>query len=78
MAKTNLQVRIPEEIESQISELAPHSKSEFVRQAIEEKIRRERDRRREEQWIEALKKNPEDPKEAKKWLKIERESWGPR
>lgn len=76
MRKTNVQVRIPSETDAQIEKLAPKSRSEFVRQAIEEKIRRETDRRLEEKWIEALKKRPEDPRDAEDWLKAE--SWGPR
>ncbi|MBI2335991.1 MAG: hypothetical protein HYU97_04435 [Deltaproteobacteria bacterium] len=76
MAKTNLQVRIPEEVNSQIAQLKFHSKSDFVRQAIEEKIQRELFKKLEEQWIEALAKKPEDLQEAKKWLQAE--SWGPK
>lgn len=73
MSKMNLQVRIAPEADAQIAQLTTRSKSEFVRQAIEEKIRRETFRRLEEQWIEAVKKNPENRKEAKAWLKAE--SW---
>jgi hypothetical protein len=76
MAKTNLQIRVSEEIVNQIGKVSEKSKSEFVREAIEEKIRREMDRKRVEKWIEALKKKPEDVKEAENWLKAE--SWGPR
>lgn len=74
MTKANIQVRIPAETEARIEQLAPKSRSEFVRQAIEEKIRRETDRRIEEKWIETLKKRPEDLREAEDWLKAE--SWG--
>lgn len=42
--------------------------------AIEEKIRRESDRKRAEEWIEALKKNPEDLEYAEDWLRAE--GWG--
>lgn len=76
MSKTNLQIRIPEEVDSQISQLNPRSKSDFVRKAIEEKIQREMFKKLESQWIEALAEKPEDAKEAKQWLKAE--SWGPR
>jgi hypothetical protein len=78
MQKTNLQVRIPPEVDSQIAHLAPKSKSDFVRKAVEEKIRREMGRRLEAQWIEALKKHPEDAakgsKDAEAWVKAE--AWG--
>lgn len=74
MRKTNIQVRIPPETDAQIEKLAPASRSEFVRQAIEEKIRRETDRRLEERWIEALKKKPGVDRDAEDWLKAE--SWG--
>lgn len=76
MSGVNVQVRLPSELDSRIEELAPKSKSAFVREAIEEKIQRERFRRLEERWIKALEKNPEDSKEARRWLKAE--EWGPR
>ncbi len=76
MPKTNLQIRIPEEINSQISQLSLGSKSDFVRRAIEEKIQREMFKKLEEQWIEALSHKMEDFKDANKWLKAE--SWGPK
>ncbi len=76
MAKLNLQVRIPEEIESALSELAPDSRSAFVREAIEEKIRRERAKRLERAWIKALEKSPEDPRDARRW--VDANAWGPR
>ena len=71
MAKVNLQIRLPEEIDSQIAKLAPKSKSDFVRQAVQEKVQREMFKKLEEQWIEALKKDPEDSKEAEVWIKAE-------
>jgi Arc/MetJ-type ribon-helix-helix transcriptional regulator len=76
MHKTNLQIRISPEVDSQISKFAPKSKSDFVRKAVEEKIRRETHLRLEEQWIEALKKRPEDDKDAERWIKAE--VWGDR
>ena len=76
MPKTNLQVRIPSEIDSQIGKIAPKSKSDFVRRAIEEKIHRDQDRQLEDAWIRALSKNPEDIQEASDWIKAE--EWGSR
>ncbi|MBI3073700.1 MAG: hypothetical protein HYY84_16435 [Deltaproteobacteria bacterium] len=76
MAKTSLQVRIPDEIESALLELAPDSRSAFVREAIEEKIRREKAKRLEQAWIQALKDSPEDVREAKRWVRAD--AWGPR
>ncbi len=76
MKKTNLQVRIPEELLERISEVSPQSKSVFVREAIEEKIRTETNRTLEEKWIKALSEHPEDVKNTIDWLKAE--SWGPR
>lgn len=76
MSKVNLQIRVPDETVEQIEKIAGKSKSEFVREAIEEKIRRELDRRRVEEWIAALKKNPQDLEHAEDWLKAG--SWGPR
>lgn len=76
MPKLNLQVRLPEGLEAALNELAPASRSAFVREAIEEKIRRERARRTEEAWIRALEKSPDDAREAKRW--VEAEAWGPR
>lgn len=74
MHKTNLQIRITPEIDAQIGRFAPKSKSDFVRRAVEEKIRREADRQLETQWIAALKKHPEDSDEAEAWMKAE--AWG--
>ncbi len=75
MAKTNLQIRIPPEMGLQIERLEPKSKSDFVRQAIEEKIRREMFQRLEDQWISALKKYPEIT-ESDTWLMSN--EWGPK
>ncbi len=71
MTNVNLQVRLAPEMEAQIEQLAPGSKSAFVRQAIEEKIQREKFRRLEEQWIKALQKHPEDSQKSEAWLKAE-------
>ncbi|MBI2339925.1 MAG: hypothetical protein HYU99_06125 [Deltaproteobacteria bacterium] len=71
MSKVNLQIRVPAEVAGQIKSLSP-SRTEFVRRAIMEKIKRDTDRQKEEQWIEALKKNPEDMKEAMKWIRIQK------
>ncbi|MBI3541427.1 MAG: hypothetical protein HY073_04755 [Deltaproteobacteria bacterium] len=73
MQKTNLQIRIPPEIDDQIARLAPASKSAFVREAIEEKIHREEERRLEDQWIKALAKHPQGTDDTEAWLKAE--SW---
>ncbi len=63
-------------MEKEIDKFAPKSRSSFIREAIEEKIRRETNRKRVEKWIEALKKNPEDLRYAEDWVKAE--SWGPK
>lgn len=76
MAKVNLQVRLPEEVDAQIAVFHPRSKSDFVRKAIEEKIQRERFLRLEEKWIQALTEHPEDADEANAWLKAE--AWNPK
>lgn len=73
-AQLNLQVRISPEMETAILELAPGAKSAFVREAILEKIAREKARRLEHQWIDALALNPESTEEAEVWLAAE--SWG--
>ncbi len=73
MPKVNLQIRLPSEVDEEISKLAPASKSSFVRQAIREKIQRDLFQKLEEEWIKALKRNPEDAGEAETWLKAE--SW---
>ena len=74
MRKSNLQVRVPEEVSDQIEAISGKSKSSFVREAILEKIQRELHRRQEEQWIAALKKHPEDLSDAQVWMKAE--GWG--
>lgn len=73
MSKMNLQVRLPEEINNQINRLAPESRSSFVREAIEEKIQKEKNQRMEKAWIEALKAHPDKAKEDEAWLKAQ--SW---
>ncbi|MBI4374064.1 MAG: ribbon-helix-helix protein, CopG family [Deltaproteobacteria bacterium] len=74
MRNVNVQVRLPHDLDERISKMASRSKSSFIREAIEEKIERERKRRLEEQWIQALKGHPEDEKEAESWF--QREDWG--
>ena len=76
MTKSNLQVRVSSDVKSKIARLAPHSKSAFVREAIEEKIQRETFQRMEDQWIRALRKKPENKKEAEAWFKAQ--EWGGR
>ena len=71
MQSSNLQIRIPAEIDSQIERLAPKSKSAFVREAIVEKIQREKARRMEKTWIHALEKHPDRADEDDDWLKAE-------
>ncbi len=71
MAKTSIQIRLPEELEAEISHHTKKSKSSFVREAIEEKLRREKDKKLEEQWIKALQKHPEE--EGEIWST---EAWG--
>lgn len=67
MTGINLQIRIPPELDRQLKKLAPKSKSAFVREAIEEKVRRETERRMEEHWIAALKKNPDQSEFDEDW-----------
>ena len=74
MTKSNLQVRITDGTRNRIARLSPRSTSAFVREAVEEKLRRELFLRMEKQWINALRKEPEDPREAARWLKAE--AWG--
>ena len=76
MKNSNLQVRISPEVEEEIERLAPKSRSAFVREAIEEKIRRDQDLHREAEWIKALSQNPEGTDGADDWLKAE--AWGSR
>lgn len=74
MAKTNLQIRISEEIDKEINQMAPASKSEFVREAIVEKLHRERFCRLEAQWINSLQKNRDSDSEGDAWVNAE--VWG--
>lgn len=74
MTKTNLQIRIPEEIDKEINQMAPSSKSEFVREAIVEKLHRERFRRMEQQWISSLKRHGDSDEEDNAWVNAE--VWG--
>lgn len=74
MAKTNLQIRLEEEIAAKVDEMTSQSRSSFVREAIVEKLRREQFQKSEDQWIAALKKegHPCDATD-KEWLDVE--SW---
>lgn len=72
MQKTNLQVRVSSRVDKEIVRLAPNSRSDFIRQAIEEKIRKETFKRLELEWIKALTKSGEDSKETEFWP----EAWG--
>ncbi len=76
MRNVNVQVRLPDDLDQKISRIASRSKSSFIREAIEEKIARERKKRLEEQWIQALQGHPEDEREAESWF--QREDWGPK
>ena len=74
MAKTNLQIRLDDETAHDVDQLSGSSRSSFVREAIVEKIQRERARRLEMQWVEALKKTKTSPAdEDRDWMKAE--SW---
>lgn len=74
MATVNLQVRISEDVEAALAAVASPSKSDFVREAILEKIQRERFAKLEHQWVEALQEHPDEGGAAKDWLKVE--AWG--
>lgn len=74
MAQSNLQIRIPDTLLAQIEHIAGQTKSAFVREAIQEKIRREQEKAMETQWIKTLQKNPENTTDAKAWL--DAEEWG--
>ena len=76
MSKVNVQVRLEETMGTEIAALAPRSKSAFVREAIEEKLQKEKFRRLEEQWIRALLNQPQAKPEREAWLKAE--AWGSR
>jgi Arc/MetJ-type ribon-helix-helix transcriptional regulator len=74
MPNINVQVRLSPEIADQINSLAVKSKSEFLREAIREKIKKEWDKRLVEKWIIALQKKSDKDRYAIEWLKAE--SWG--
>lgn len=70
----NIQIRIPGATNKKINKLAKKSRAEFVRKAIQEKIQRELDRQKEEQWINALRSHSEDTQNIKDWLRAN--EWG--
>jgi predicted DNA-binding protein len=74
MTKSNLQIRIPDELLTQLEQVAGQTKSAFVREAISEKIRREQEKALETQWMKSLQKNPENMADTKAWL--DAEEWG--
>ncbi len=49
----------------------PSSKTKSILLAILEKIQKAFAGKKEDQWIKALKEKPEDPRDIKKWLRIE-------
>jgi hypothetical protein len=71
MKGVNLQIRISTETRRAIAALAPRSTSAFVRSAIEEKIRAERDRRLEKRWIDTLRRNPGGDRDDEAWFAAE-------
>ncbi len=71
MTTLNLQVRIDSKNIKEIDILSSKSRSEFVRQAIIEKIEKEQTKKLEEQWIQALSKHPDTDKNLDHWLAAE-------
>lgn len=71
MTSLNLQIRIDSENIKEIDALASKSRSEFVRQAIVEKIEKEKTKKLEEQWIKALSKHSDTDKNLDEWLAAE-------
>ncbi|GEM_PF-5766564 len=74
MSTTNLQIRLPTALAKQLSKCGAASKSVFVRQAIEEKLVRERTARLERRWIDALGQSPDHTSNARAWRSVE--AWG--
>lgn len=71
MTSYNLQIRLPMPLAKLLERVATHSKAEFVRQAIQEKIVREQARAQEKQWIRALAKQPDHTSDEQAWLTAE-------
>ncbi len=74
MGDINLQIRISRELNSKLTRFAKGSKSDFVREALEEKLQKETARRLEEQWIAALKKKRDTSADDDAWSAAE--AWG--
>lgn len=71
MSGSNLQIRITDDLKRRLDKMPSRAKSDFVRQAIREKLRREEEARLDKQWIEALKKNPQDNKYLDDWVRAQ-------
>lgn len=71
MAQINLQIRVPEEFIRQMEAVSALSRSDFVREAIAEKLGKIQADRMEQQWIKALANPPPSQEEAEAWHKAE-------
>ncbi len=71
MTSFNLQVRLDSKNIKEIDDLDYKSRSEFVREAIMEKIQKEKTKKLEEKWIKALSKHPQSDENSDDWLAAE-------
>lgn len=71
MTSSNVQVRLDSRTLKEIEALTSESRSAFVREAIIEKIKKEKSRKLEKQWIKALAQNSSQDDHAQDWLNSE-------
>jgi metal-responsive CopG/Arc/MetJ family transcriptional regulator len=70
----NVQITIDQETLSEVDRVAKPlglKRSEVVRQALRDWLRRHAVDRFEQEWVRALKKEPDDAKRAEEWLSMQ-------
>jgi len=74
MSMKNIQITVDEETLRQVDRVSGPlglKRSEVVRQALRLWLQRRGTERFEEEWIAALGKEPDDPKRADDWLRVQ-------
>jgi metal-responsive CopG/Arc/MetJ family transcriptional regulator len=70
----NVQISFDENLLSAVdrfAESAKTSRSSIIREALRHWLREREIREFEEQWIESIKKNPDDSEDAEAWMQVQ-------
>ena len=76
----NIQISFDEDILAEIDQVVSTtdlSIPDIVRDAVRQWLKKREIRKFEEEWIEKLRKNPDSPEDAEKWLPIQHWSGNP-